>query len=94
MSGRDDGGAAFPGPRREQVDEQTIDGAPVAYYADVSYPGMSLRDWFAGQALAGMIANPNTPDQLIGSGWTGSKNMLAEYAYAAADAMLAERSKP
>ncbi|RYG88630.1 MAG: hypothetical protein EON59_03785 [Alphaproteobacteria bacterium] len=29
-------------------------GGPGAYAAE---PGMSLRDWFAGQALAGMTAN-------------------------------------
>lgn len=55
-------------------------------------PGMSLRDWFAGQALAGIIANSNTPDQMIGLGFTGSKELLANYAYAAADAMLAARN--
>jgi hypothetical protein len=44
-------------------------------------PGMTLRDWFAGQALAG-IACDETPET------------AAEAAYRFADAMLAERSKP
>lgn len=41
--------------------------------------GMTLRDWFAGQALAGLVATE-------GDG-------AAKYAYFMADAMLAERSK-
>ena len=41
--------------------------------------GMSLRDWFAGQALAGMVVDPVTYDG------------LAEEAYRLADAMLAAR---
>lgn len=47
-------------------------------------PGISLRDWFAGQALSGLAASP--------------MDMPAEAysltAYYIADAMLAERSKP
>lgn len=45
--------------------------------------GMSLRDYFAGQALAGLMSGANT---------YSSKNM-AESAYGMADAMLKERSK-
>lgn len=42
-------------------------------------PGMSLRDWFAGQALA--MSNPDRP------------SYLAEWAFSVADAMLAESQK-
>jgi hypothetical protein len=42
-------------------------------------PGMTLRDWFAGQALAGMAAQ-----ELDGS---------AQYAYFLADLMLEARAK-
>jgi hypothetical protein len=45
--------------------------------------GMSLRDWFAGMALAGMRA---TGDALNMPGF-------AQWCYAVADAMLAEREK-
>lgn len=48
-------------------------------------PGMTLRDYFAGQALAGMMANAES--------WSVSSEKLAGYAYSAADAMLAERDK-
>ena len=44
--------------------------------------GMSLRDFFAGQALTGMMqAGPENPDD------------LAKWAYEMADAMLAARRK-
>jgi hypothetical protein len=46
---------------------------------------MSLRDWFAGQALAGMLAKPVNR--------TGM-DAVASDAYNYADAMLAERAKP
>ena len=44
-------------------------------------PGMSLRDWFAGQALASDWAGDYSPMQ------------AAEHAYKYADGMLAERAK-
>lgn len=44
-----------------------------------SAPGMTLRDWFAGQALA--MSQPDSPEH------------LADWVYRVADAMLAERSK-
>lgn len=47
----------------------------------VIYPMMSLRDWFAGQMLAGICANPDC----------GNPDITAEYCYRVADAMLAER---
>lgn len=49
--------------------------------------GMSLRDYFAGQALAGIIACPGAePDD-------ASREGCASLAYGFADAMLAEREK-
>ena len=65
-----DGGPAFPfkcqGPTT----------APEVYY------GMSLRDYFAGQVLSGLVGGTIGPDQ------------DAEYAYITADAMIAARNKP
>ena len=45
--------------------------------------GMTLRDYFAGQALAGMACTDYA--------WSISSEKLAGYAYDAADAMLAAR---
>lgn len=59
---------------------------PLAVQPDFQFaePGMSLRDWFAGQALAGLLAHASGDDPHKAPG----------YAYALADKMLAERSKP
>jgi hypothetical protein len=48
---------------------------------DVYIHGMSLRDWFAGQFLAGCASSPYTHAS------------IANACYAMADAMLAERAK-
>lgn len=64
---KDEGGAAFP------VNEGTALSAET---------GMSLRDYFAGQALHGLLADPNNMQQ-----WDG----FAKQAYDCADAMLAAR---
>ncbi len=49
--------------------------------------GMTLRDYFAGQALAGYFAAPNTPHMnAVGPD-------IAAYLYAIADCLLTERSK-
>lgn len=48
--------------------------------------GMSLRDWFAGQALAGISS-------IAVEGFALSSADEAEWAYRRTDAMLAERAK-
>lgn len=59
-------------------------------------PGMTLRDWFAGQALLGMTASPELM-QLVTSKADGGEGLpferMARQAYAQADAMIAERDK-
>ena len=71
MSKQDDGGPAFPGNREQNESGVWFNG----------WPGMSLRDWFAGQALAGLLANEND-------------GAIVKQAYLFADAMLAARSTP
>lgn len=51
---------------------------PTGYYI-----GMTLRDWFAGQALSGIAENYN--------GLGTDLNRTAEIAYRLADAMIRER---
>lgn len=48
-----------------------------------AFPG-DLRDWFAGQALAGLLTNEGYLDNHVDR---------AEFAYTQADAMLAAREK-
>lgn len=60
------------------------DGGPAFGHGDHTHggaPGMSLRDWFAGQALAGLIS----PEY-------ANAEIAAETAYMVADAMLAART--
>ena len=68
MAKHNDGGEAFPYERRNH---------PLDYSR-----GMSLRDWFAGQALIGLCVDDvrNWPVDLT-----------ARYVYELADAMLKER---
>lgn len=75
----DDGGSAFPAgvQMRDPVTLQ---------WGDLPPQGMSLRDWFAGMAMQGEIANG-------GFYMEGHMGKLAANAYAQADAMLAERAK-
>ena len=56
-----------------------------AFPQPISGGGMSLRDWFAGQALMGMMAN--------GAGVELGSVGVAQSAYHVADAMLAERGQ-
>ena len=70
-----DGGPAFPHP--EQCRSDGIVHWP--------QPGMSLRDWFAGQALAGICANSAWDE----NGWPAR----AKAAYDAADALLSARGE-
>ena len=65
-----DGGGAFPKPACNEGFMQT---------------GMSIRRWFAGQAMVGLLASD--PE------WEMTFEKVAELSYKAADAMLAEGDK-
>jgi len=67
---RKDGGPAYP------IWQPDMD------LGDTAGPGMSLRDWFAGQVLAAVYAEGR-----------GSIPPVVDRAYEIADAMLAERDK-
>lgn len=74
-----DGGPAFPKAVPVTINDQT---------QDFGQGGMSLRDWFAGQALVGITT-------AVGSQVTLAKNgkpiSYAAYAYELADDMLKVR---
>lgn len=65
-----DGGMAFP----------TV--FPAEHYG-TGYRGMTLRDYFAGQVLAGQLASSSTPFDIF----------VARYAYRIADIMLEARGE-
>ena len=73
MTQPNDGGPAFPRSGSDYVNAQE---------------GMSLRDWFAGQALAGLMANPK---MLLAI--ESMKQDPATCAYDVAEFMMAERAK-
>ena len=72
---KEDGGKALP-----QVQQQCLQGGQSEYIG-----GMSLRDYFAGQALTGLLA-ANTQERY-------DEEWMAVSAYSISDAMLAEREK-
>lgn len=79
MSEKKDGGPAFP----------FVEG--LAGYEHNKH-GMTLRDYFAGQALAGIMANIHNLDKSDYLRMKG-KEIVSAMSYQIADAMLAEREK-
>ena len=65
--------------------------------APTQHGGMSLRAWLAGQALAGLVANPGGPIQANAmSGWSYTNctiEQVADEACRIADAMLVSLSE-
>jgi len=76
---KNDGGPAFPAQPIMQLPRG--DGTIM-----VDQGGMTLRDWFAGQALAGMLANPAHRIDF-------KRAHDAGFCYEVADAMLKERDR-
>lgn len=70
MSTHNDGGPAFPRLYSRSDEDGTH--------------GMSLRDWFAGQTLAGIMADHEE---------TAPREKIAFYCYAMANSMLAARER-
>lgn len=72
--------SAFPLPMAVSV-------AGDLYDASQTDPGMTLRDWLAGQAIVGILAQP------IDDGQEDDYLTLARAAYGIADAMLAAQDE-
>jgi len=77
-----DGGPAFPNANE----------FPGEHGGTKVYLGMTLRDWFAGQALGGWLSRGLTVDSTKDHISTIAVNH-AFWAYRCADAMMAEREK-
>lgn len=88
----DDGGPAFPGTSLDTEVRAALLKSPANYSATDAtriascHGGMSLRDWFAGQALASMTVAPD-----YSKGPCNAE--MARRAYCIADAMLAARKE-
>ena len=70
------------------------DGGPAFPFSDELhgfYPGMTLRDWFAGQALKGAISGMDWED-FIAMDFEEVESVCCK-SYIAASAMLAERER-
>ena len=79
-----DGGPAFPAP---EWFESAIEGETGKFMYD--HPGMTLRDWFAGQALAWHPVSVRFAPTTRACGVTNGPT----FAYSAADSMLAAREE-
>lgn len=82
-----DGGPAFPSTEPTKIDDKE-------YF--LLKGGMSLRDWFAGMALRGILDSwerPITDEEFKGGVAIPIKENVAKVCYEFADAMIAERSK-
>lgn len=79
MSKPKQGGPAWPSLRYTETD-----GCEYS-----TFDGMSLRDWFAGQTLIGLINIAPRATNLMGD----ISPQLVESSYKVADAMIAEREK-
>ena len=65
---------------------------PLREYGWEGTSGMTLRDWFAGYALSGIVAAQEWRNDMVGLG-QGSVESDATEAYRLADAMLRQREK-
>lgn len=84
------GGPAFPTMFRNDGDLNVSapDGAVVPPAGEYQLLGMSLRDYFAGQALIGMLSQPADAQNV--NVYDNPKH-AASWSYELADAMLAQR---
>lgn len=75
----DDGGNAFPGV----IEVTETAGNGITMTSRVPVPGMSLRAWFAGQAISGIESSFSNTDNAV------SPKRAADYAIRVADALIA-----
>jgi hypothetical protein len=80
MSTKPDGWPAFPADGLKLNDGMPNPGM---------WPGMTLLDWFAGQALSGIIASHSAEGINL-----PSRTKACEWAFDYAHGMLDERNKP
>jgi len=82
-----DGGSAFPSETLSHYQDNAGNMTPVFE----TKGGLSIRDYFAGQALCGLLAT--TIDWSEKNGKEKINKVISEMSYELADAMIAEREK-
>jgi len=87
-----DGGPAFPHTDEGRYEERN---GVQAFVCTKGGNGMTLRDWFAGQALAGLLSDEMLAETTRQGKEHGiqPESLIAVLAYKTADAMLAERAR-
>ena len=83
---RDNGGFAFP---RQLPDVEVTPDRALEMIEE--YGGLTIRDYFAGQALVGMLANSTV--EVTSTNDTPGEVVVVKICYLFADTMLAERGK-
>lgn len=89
MSTQPDGGPAFPQVPVKDVHDNIVTVG--AYMAGES--GMSLRDWFVGQALVGILSNHDLVTDIDVRSPKSTRDAVADYAVAVADSVLKAREQ-
>ena len=86
MNTPNDGGPAFPSatPATKKLYQPT--GQVYGEEQLLQYYGMTLRDYFAGQALAGMCVG------LVGELKSGGRSEVSAYAHGPCNSVLSERA--
>ena len=69
--------------------EEWIDSIDPKVLNPIRHPGMDLRDWFAGLAMQGILANEAMIDGINDN----VSKWITAHAYQLADAMMKERDK-
>ena len=86
----DDGGCAFPFETDEMKMCQ-LRHVLMPTGQKIKHPGMSMRQWYAGMAMQGLLASPQEKADaapIVSAGWYAAKSV------ALADALIAELKKP
>lgn len=91
MTTPNDGGPAFPVPSDAMILDINGSVAFASSYGGGPEKGMTLRDFFAAKAMAGLLAR--SAETMVAGEILKLPSDYATVAYFFADAMLAERAK-